>query len=419
MISNSQPWDNLKFDEAGVDEVRRKFFGTLYNTYSFFALYANVDGYTGDEKRVPYASRPEIDRWIISLLNTLVHEVTERLEDYDPTPAARAIADFVGENLSNWYVRLNRKRFWGGELSEDKLSAYQTLEECLRTVAQIAAPIAPFISERMFADLGGCGSVHLAKFPEADKMLIDKELETRQEIAQRATSMVLALRRKVSIKVRQPLSKMVIPVLDNELQRNLEAVEELIRSEVNVKQIEYIHDTRGVITKQIKPLFAVLGKKYGGLMKQIAAAVSAMNQEAIAELEANEKFDLTIADQIITIAREDVEIVSDDMPGWLVATEGRLTIALDINITDELRAEGIAREVVNRVQNLRKESGFQVTDRISIAIESNETTDGAIGAWSEYICAQTLGVSLRIEKRKMSTPVEINETELTIELKKV
>ena len=418
MLGNSQPWDNLKFDPAGVDEVRRKFFGTLYNTYSFFALYANVDGYTGDEQQVPYAERPEIDRWIISLLNTLVTKTTDRLENYDPTPAVRDIAEFVGENLSNWYVRLNRKRFWGGAMNADKLAAYQTLHECLRTVAQLMAPVAPFMAERLWADLGGEGSVHTAPWPKANAALIDAQLEERQDLAQRATSMVLALRRKVAIKVRQPLQKMVIPVLDPALEASLRAVEDLIKTEVNVKQIEFIHDTRGVITKQIKPLFPVLGKKHGALMKAIAAAVQAMNQEAIAELEAQGTFALAVEGQTVCLSREDVEITSNDMPGWLVATEGRLTVALDVHLTPELVAEGVARELVNRIQNLRKESGFEVTDRIAIRIQRHEATDAAVEAWKEYIAAQTLGVSLELTDETLPVPVELDDAVLSIDIKK-
>lgn len=420
MISNSQPWDNLKFDEAGVDEVRRKFFGTLYNTYSFFALYANVDGYTGGEPRVPHAERQDIDRWIISLVNSLIVDVTALLEDYDPTPAARLIADFVGENLSNWYVRLNRKRFWGGEMTQDKLAAYQTLQECLVAVSQLIAPFAPFISEQLYRDLAtGSGSVHLSKFPVGDRSLINAELEARQEVAQRATSMVLALRRKVSIKVRQPLSRMVIPVLDKTLEENLRAVEELIRGEVNVKQIEFIHDTKGVITKQIKPMFPVLGKKHGALMKQIASVIASLDQDAIGELEASGMLSIMVGDQPIELTMEDVQITSNDMPGWLVATEGKLTIALDINLTDELKAEGIAREIVNRIQNLRKDSGLEVTDRVEIKVQSNVATDSAITLWADYIKGQTLGESLQIVDVALDTPIEIDDINLSISIRKV
>lgn len=419
MISNSQPWDNLKFDADGVDEVRRKFFGTLYNTYSFFALYANVDGYTAGGKITPYNERPEIDKWIISLLNTLKIQVGDALENYDPTPAARAIQEFVGENLSNWYVRLNRKRFWGGEINADKRAAYDTLYECLITVAQLSAPIAPFISEQLFCDLGGVGSVHLSSFPKADKTLIDPELEARMEIAQRATSMVLALRRKVSIKVRQPLQKMVIPVLDKKLGVELAAVESLIMSEVNVKQIDYITDTSGVITKRIKPLFPVLGKKYGQIMKQIAAAIAQMSQTDIADIESNGRFELTIEGKPVEITAQDVEITSEDMPGWLVATEGQLTIALDVTITPELRAEGIAREIVNRVQNLRKESGLDVTDRIELKVEANAETDAAVAAFEGYIAAQTLADKVVIVSGKLSNEIEIDEIRTSIAVTKL
>ncbi len=418
MISNSQPWDNLKYDADGVDEVRRKFFGTLYNTYSFFALYANVDGYTGEEEVVPVAERPEIDRWIISLLNTLVEKVTASYEGYDPTPAAREISEFVGENLSNWYVRLNRKRFWGGEMTRDKIAAYQTLEECLRVVAQLAAPIAPFITEQIFGDLGSSESIHLTQFPVANVELIDRELEAQMSLSQRATSMVLALRRKVSIKVRQPLSKMIIPVLDPALRLQLEAVEELVKGEVNVKEVEYIEQTAGIITKRIKPLFPVLGKKHGKLMKEIAAVISQMTQEQISEFETSGSFPLTVGGGEVIIEREDVEITSEDMPGWLVASEGSLTIALDVTITEELRSEGIAREVVNRVQNLRKESGFEVTDRITLRVGCSEVISAAIESFAEYIASQTLAVSVEVVSEPQSTEVEIDGEVITISVER-
>ncbi len=418
MISNSQPWDNLKYDADGVDEVRRKFFGTLFNTYSFFALYAGVDGFSGEEAIVPLEERAEIDKWIISLLNTLVKRVTECYEGYDPTPVAREIQDFVGENLSNWYVRLNRKRFWGGEMTKDKLSAYQTLSECLMTVAKLASPIAPFITEQLFGDMGGSGSIHLSEFPVADDAKIDKELEARMALAQRATSMVLALRRKVSIKVRQPLSKMIIPVLNPELQAQISAVEDLILSEVNVKQVEYITDTTGVITKRIKPIFPVLGKKYGAQMKSIAAAVSSLSQEQIAELESSGEYALSLGENTITLQREDVEISSEDMPGWLVASEGQLTVALDVTLTDQLKEEGIAREIVNRVQNLRKDSGLEVTDRIALNISSCDLTDKAVVNFSEYIAQQTLSSSVCISPDVNGTEIEIDEIKLTIAIVK-
>ncbi|MBP3455532.1 MAG: isoleucine--tRNA ligase [Alistipes sp.] len=400
MISNSQPWDNLKFDEAGVDECRRKFFGTLYNTYSFFALYANVDGFTGREREIPVEERPEIDRWIISLLNTLVRDVTASLESYDPTPAARMIQDFVGENLSNWYVRLNRKRFWGGGLTDDKLAAYQTLYTCLETVAMLSAPIAPFISDRIFTDLNAVSgrhtdsSVHLSLFPVADEKLIDRELEDMMQLAQRVSSMVLALRRKVNIKVRQPLTKIIIPVLDATTARHIEAVKGLIMNEVNVKEIELISDTAGVITKRIKPNFKTLGPKYGKYMKQIAALVATFSQEQIARIEAEAETILDIDGEKIITTAADFDITSEDMPGWLVTSEARLTVALDITVTEELRREGVARELINRIQNIRKDSGFEVTDKIRVEIEAGELTSGAVGQFADYIASQTLAVEV-------------------------
>ena len=401
MISNSQPWDNLKFDVDGVDECRRKFFGTLYNTYSFFALYANIDGFTGKEAEVAVAERPEIDRWILSELNTLIKDVTKYLEDYDPTPAARAIDAFVNENLSNWYVRLNRKRFWGGELTTDKLSAYQTLYTCLETVVMLAAPIAPFITDRIFCDLNAVSgrhteeSVHLAEYPKCNEALINSELEEMMQLAQRASSMVLALRRKVNIKVRQPLQKIIIPVLDKAMAAHIESVRQLIMGEVNVKDIELITDTTGIITKRIKPNFKTLGAKCGKYMKQVAALVASFTQEQIAAVEANAETILKVEDMEFVTTPADFEITSEDMPGWLVASEGKLTVALDITITDELRREGVARELVNRIQNIRKESGFEVTDKISVEIEATELTTPAIESFAEYIGGQTLAVTVK------------------------
>ena len=400
MITNSQPWDNLKFDRDGVDEVRRKFFGTLYNTYSFFALYANVDGFTGREAEVPVARRPEIDRWIVSLLNTLVADVTVSLEGYDPTPAARMIQEFVCENLSNWYVRLNRKRFWGGGMTEDKLAAYQTLYTCLETVASLSAPFAPFISERIFRDLNAVsgrheGSVHLAQFPAADPSLADKELEETMSLAQRVSSMVLALRRKVNIKVRQPLGKILIPVLDPAMGRHIEAVRPLIMNEVNVKRIELVAETAGLITKRIKPNFKTLGPKYGKYMKQIAALTAAFTQEQIAAVESAPETTLDLGGERITVTAADFEITSEDMPGWLVTSEGKLTVALDITVTDDLRREGVARELINRIQNIRKDSGFEVTDRIRVEIEAKEAVVGAVAAYADYIGQQTLARDVR------------------------
>ncbi len=401
MISNSQPWDNLKFDVDGVDECRRKFFGTLYNTYSFFALYANIDGFTGKEAEVAVAERPEIDRWILSELNTLVKDVTNYLEDYDPTPAARRIDAFVNENLSNWYVRLNRKRFWGGELTTDKLAAYQTLYTCLETVVMLAAPIAPFITDRIFTDLNAMSgrhseeSVHLAEYPKCNEALINSELEEMMSLAQRASSMVLALRRKVNIKVRQPLQKIIIPVLDKDMAKHIEAVRQLIMNEVNVKAIELITDTTGIITKRIKPNFKTLGAKCGKYMKQVAALVASFTQEQIAAVESNPETVLTVEGVEFVTTPADFDITSEDMPGWLVASEGKLTVALDITITDELRREGVARELVNRIQNIRKESGFEVTDKISVEIEATELTAPAVESFADYIAQQTLAVEVK------------------------
>ena len=423
MISNSQPWDNLKFDVDGVDEVRRKFFGTLYNTYSFFALYANVDGFTGKEKEIPVAERPEIDRWIISLLNTLVADVTRYLENYDPTPAARAIQEFVGENLSNWYVRLNRKRFWGGGLSDDKLAAYQTLYTCLETVAQLSAPFAPFISDRIFTDLNAVSgrhsevSVHLSLFPIAEVSLVDRDLEEKMAMAQKVSSMVLALRRKVNIKVRQPLSKILIPVLDPVVKEHIEAVRGLILSEVNIKELEFIEDTTGVITKRIKPNFKTLGPRYGKQMKQISALVAAFSQADIAQLERTDSWTTEIDGVKIEATAADFDITSEDMPGWLVTTEGKLTVAMDITLTDELRKEGLARELVNRIQNIRKDSGFEVTDKIRVTFEKNEIVGAAIASFRDYITTQVLAVEiLETENLTDSAAQDLDLDDLTVKI---
>ena len=423
MISNSQPWDNLKFDVDGVDEVRRKFFGTLYNTYSFFALYANVDGFTGQEPEIPVAERPEIDRWIISLLNTLVKSVTDSLENYDPTPAARAIQDFVNENLSNWYVRLNRKRFWGGGMTPDKLAAYQTLYTCLETVSMLAAPFAPFITDRIFTDLNAVSgkhsdiSVHLADFPVYHEELVDAKLEEMMALAQKVSSMVLALRRKVNIKVRQPLSKIVIPVLDPAIKTAIEAVSGLILGEVNVKELEFIEDTTGVITKRIKPNFKTLGPRYGKQMKQISALVAQLSQSDIAQIERTDSWTAEIDGVKIEATAADFDIVSEDMPGWLVATEGKLTVALDIMVSDELRREGLARELVNRIQNIRKDSGFEVTDRIRIEIERNDEIAGAVESFGDYIASQTLAVSVDVVDELDDTATLAELDEFTVRMK--
>lgn len=402
LLTNAQPWDNLKFDLAGVDEVKRKFFGTLYNTYSFFALYANVDGFSNREAQIPLEERPEIDRWIISLLNTLVEEVGQSYENFDVTTAGRKIQEFVNDNLSNWYVRLNRKRFWAGEMNDNKLSAYQTLYDCLEKIAIISAPIAPFYMERLFLDLNNVGgkykeeSVHLVLMPEANKNAIDKDLEERMELAQRSSSMILALRRKVNIKVRQPLAKILIPVLDNKIKEQFELVKSLVLGEVNVKEVEYIMDTGGLITKKIKPNFKVLGKKYGKQMKEISKAFATFTQEQIIEVESSDLYKLELPSGIVELTPLDVEVTSEDMPGWLVASEGKLTVALDITITDELSREGVARELVNRIQNLRKESNFEVTDKIVILLESKPEIEAALKEYKKYICGQTLANQLTL-----------------------
>lgn len=399
MLTNSQPWDNLKFDKAGVDEVRRKFFGTLYNTYSFFALYANIDGFTGREPQVPVAERPEIDRWVISLLNSLVAEVSDAMESYEPTRAGRAIQNFVMENLSNWYVRLNRKRFWGGKMDADKLAAYQTLYECLRKVVAMSAPIAPFIADRMWRDLVGDASqsVHMVEWPVADAALVDRALEERMGYAQSVSSMVLALRRKVNIKVRQPLCKILVPAADEGFRRQVESVKNLILAEVNVKELQFVTEDDGILKKRIRPNFKALGPKFGKLMKGIAAAMAEMSTRDIAAFERDGRYALSVGGEQVEIEAADAEVISEDIPGWLVANDGSLTVALDIEVTPELRKEGIAREFVNRIQNLRKESGFDVTDKIVVRIEANERTDEAVRDFADYIAAQTLAQEVLID----------------------
>jgi len=418
MITNAQPWDNLKFDAAGIDEVRRKFFGTLYNTYSFLALYANVDGFTYKAAEVPVEQRPEIDRWIISLLNSLVKEVTGEYEQYEPTRAARLIQEFVTENLSNWYVRLNRKRYWGGEFDTDKRAAYQTLYTCLETMALLAAPIAPFYTDKLFRDLNAATgrhtapSVHLAKFPDFDESLIDRDLEARMDLAQKLSSMVLGLRRKVNIKVRQPLNKMMVPVLDTAFREQLDKVKPLVLNEVNVKEMEYLSDTAGILVKKIKPNFKTLGPRYGKLMKEISAAISEMDQAAIGAFEKEGSHALTVGGEEVVLTTGDVEIISEDIPGWLVANEGAITVALDIHLTDELKQEGMARELVNRIQNIRKESGFDVTDKITVAIEKHDSVNGAIASYGKYIGSQTLADEITLADSlgdEAGIPVEIDD----------
>lgn len=409
MITNAQPWDNLKFDIEGVEEVKRKFFGTLYNTYNFFALYANVDEFRYSEAEIPVAQRPELDRWILSLLNSLIREVGDSYESYEPTRAGRAISEFVTENLSNWFVRLSRKRYWGGEYSTDKISAYQTLFTCLLNVAKLMAPIAPFYADLLYTDLNRVAgsepdqSVHLADFPVFDETLIDKDLEEKMDIAQKVSSMILALRRKEKLKVRQPLAKIMVPVLNPHFREQFEAVKNIILAEVNVKEVEYLTDAAGIIKKKIKPNFKTLGPKYGKLMKEIAGAINQFGQAEIAAFETSGSYAITAGNETVTLAAEDVEIQTEDIPGWIVATEGQITVALDINVTEELKLEGIAREFINKIQNLRKDNNFEVTDRIVLTIQKHEKTDEAVIRHKDYICAQTLANGLELTD-KLNSP---------------
>ncbi len=417
MLTNSQPWDNLKFDINGVDEVKRKFFGTLYNTYNFFAMYANIDGFTYAEEEIPVSERPEIDRWIISLLNTLVKEVGESYETYEPTRAGRAISEFVSENLSNWFVRLSRKRYWGGTYDKEKISAYQTLYTCLSTIAKLTAPIAPFYADLLYTDLNRITgkevdqSVHLSDFPVCDESMIDSDLERKMALAQKASSMILGLRRKEKLKVRQPLAKIMVPVLTKDFQEQFDAVKNIILSEVNVKEVEFLTDAAGIISKKIKANFKTLGPKYGKLMKQISGEIAGFNQQDISNLEKTGNYDLDINGETISLSLEDVEIQTEDVPGWLVASEGGLTIALDINLTEELKQEGIAREFINKIQNIRKESDFEVTDRIVLKIQKHTFYNLAIANFAEYISNQTLASELVMVDQleaENSTLVEID-----------
>ena len=411
MITNSQPWDNLRFDVAGIDEARRKFLGTLYNTYAFFVLYANIDGFSYSEDEIPVSERTELDRWILSELNSLIKLVDEAYASYEPTKAGRAIQEFVTEHLSNWYVRLSRRRFWKGSYSKDKIEAYQTLYRCIEVIAQLASPIIPFFADRLFTDLNNVSnkhqveSIHLTDFPEADEKLIDKNLEERMEMAQQISSMVLSLRKKNNIRVRQPLNKIMIPVLNKHFGDVVSAVEDLILTEVNVKEIDYITEDSGVLVKKIKPNFKSLGPKYGKLMKQLAGAISKFNQDDIRKMESEEQFSIRINDEDIMLAIEDVEISTEDIPGWSVANQDHVTVALDMNITPQLAEEGLARELVNRIQNLRKDKGFEVTDRIKLQVEKNEMTDNAFANFNDYISSETLA-TMKLEDNLNSNDVE-------------
>lgn len=426
MITNASPWDNLKFDPDGVEEMRRKFFGTLYNTYSFFALYANVDGFTYSEPDVPMADRPEIDRWILSLLHSLVKDVDSYLNTYDPTRAGRAIADFINDHLSNWYVRLNRRRFWGGGMTTDKLSAYQTLYTCLETVAKLMAPIAPFYADRLYGDLiavtgrESAESVHLADFPVCDEAMIDKELEERMQIAQDISSMTLALRRKVNIKVRQPLHTLLVSAVDEHQRAAVEAVQDIILNEVNVKELKFADAGSNILVKKVKPDFKKLGPRYGKVMKALAAAIQAMTQEEIATFERDGSFTFSIDGNACTVLTDDVEIISEDIPGWLVANEGRLTIALDITVTDELRREGLARELVNRLQNLRKSSGLEITDHIRVTLAPAEEMEGVLETYGDYIRRQVLADAITTTERSADmTDLEFDDFRLPVKIEKV
>ena len=448
MITNASPWDNLKFDAEGIEEVKRKFFGTLYNTYSFFALYANVDGFAGNETDVPLEERPEIDRWILSLLNSLIKEADEDYANYEPTRAGRAISDFVNDHLSNWYVRLNRKRFWGGEMNKDKLSAYQTLYTCLKTIAQLIAPIAPFYADKIYGDLipqsplnplkgtlaqhdeqshcanspfrGLGGSIHLSDFPVSNEKMIDKALEERMQIAQQISSMVLALRRKVNIKVRQPLKSIMVPIFDEQQKKAIQAVQSLILNEVNVKALNYVDNTTEILVKRVKPDFKKLGPRYGKIMKDLSVAIASLSQQDIAALETNGKLAIPVNGQTTEITAADVEIISEDIPGWLVANEGKLTVALDITLTDELKKEGIARELINRIQNLRKSCGFEITDKIQVTIQQNERIREAVEEFKQYIANQVLAKDILFADLKEGEVIDLDDDfQITLKIERL
>lgn len=423
MLTNSAPWDNLKFDPNGVDEIRRKFFGTLYNTYSFFSLYANVDGFDYSQAEVPVAERPEIDRWILSELNSLIKSVDASLAEYEPTKAGRMIDEFVNDDLSNWYVRLNRKRFWGKEMDKDKLSAYQTLYTCLETIAKLLAPFSPFYSDQLFRDLedvtkrDNAESVHLTNFPVADDSLIDKDLEARMEMAQKITSMVLALRRKVNIKVRQPLQSVMIPAIDEIQKRHIEAIKDLVINEVNVKELKFVEGS-DILVKKVKCNFRTMGKKFGKLMKGIAAQMSNLSQEEISSLEKEGKININVDDQTVVVEASDVEIISEDIPGWLVANEGNLTVALEIELNDDLKNEGMARELINRIQNLRKDCGLEITDRIKVTVTPNAQIETAVNAFADYIKGQVLADSITLADNDGSS-INFDDFDANIKVEKV
>jgi isoleucyl-tRNA synthetase len=421
MLTNSDPWDNLKFDIEGVAESQRKFFGTLYNTYSFFAIYANIDGFDFDKNNTtPVKNRTELDRWIISKLNSLVKLVTEKMDDYDATPATRAIEEFVGDHLSNWHVRLSRRRFWKGEMNVDKQAAFETLYECLITVSQLMSSVAPFFSDWLYKNLTEAvadkkESVHLTDWVKADETLIDKVLEEQMEYAQKITSLVLSIRKKENIKVRQPLQKILIPLVDERIKDEIKHVQSLILSEVNVKELEFTD----AIAKSIKPNFKTLGKKVGAKMKEVAAAVNAFGQEQIAEIEQKSSISIDIQGEAILIEREDVEILSKEITGYKVANEGKITVALDIEIDEKLRSEGVAREIISRLQNLRKESNFEVMDKINVVIQKHPYLTGAINDYKTYICTEILAASIsEVEQLTDAAEIEIDENKILVQLSK-
>jgi isoleucyl-tRNA synthetase len=425
LITNASPWDNLKFDMAGIQEVQRKFFGTLYNTYQFFSLYANVDGFAYKEAPIPLEQRPEIDRWILSASNTLIKQVTDHMNDFEPTLAGRAVETFVDAQLSNWYVRLCRRRFWKGEYETDKISAYQTLYECLETVVRLIAPISPFFSDAVFANLNAVthrfqvASVHHADYPISNPNMVDPMLEERMQLAQETCSLVLSLRKKVNIKVRQPLQKVMIPVLNIQMKEQLEKMESLIMAEVNVKEIEYITATQGVISKKIKANFKTLGAKLGASMKEAAATIAGFTQEQIADFELAGITSLSLTGGVFTIDLLDVEITAEDIPGWSVASKGKLTVALDITLSDELKQEGEAREFVNRVQNIRKESGFELTDRIFVELPEGTPLKPSIIKFNDYICREILADAIEwTTDLTTGIPIEVNDIALTVVVNK-
>jgi isoleucyl-tRNA synthetase len=416
LITNAAPWDSLKFDEDGIQEVQRKFFGTLYNTYQFFALYANVDGFSFKEQYIPVAERPELDRWILSALQSLIKQVTESLDNYEPTQAGRAIETFLDEQLSNWYVRLCRRRFWKGEYEQDKISAYQTLYECLETLSLLIAPISPFFADWLYNNLNKVTnridqtSVHLANYPSANLSIIDSDLEERMLMAQDISSLVLSIRKKISIKVRQPLKKILIPILNDAMKQQLELVAPIIINEVNIKEVEYLVDSEGFIKKKLKPNFKSLGAKLGAHMKAAANLITNFTQDQILELERNQSIQITINNELITINLQDVEIIIDDIPGWSIASKGSLTVALDLTLTPELEMEGIARELVNRIQKIRKDSNFELTDRINVKIKADEKINAAINQYNDYICAEILSDDIEtVTDLQEGIAIEVNE----------